>query len=178
MTTTVTTADSSDNVTALVHDQAAAFPVIDRTPGSEATRPDIAIAATPAGNESVYVGPLTNLDGTTAHLRVGRQGFRVLFQNASNGEWHCVRSMHCNVRGINLGTASVSLASDLKTRLEGLGFELDDASVAFLDSLPNSAATVYSAAREQRSVLAAEYLPETAQTLREYSAGASKFRGF
>lgn len=160
------------------NDTSADFPVIDRTAGSEITRPDIAIAATPAGNESVYVGKLTSTTGDIAHLRVGRAGLRVLFKNASNDQWHCARAMHCNIRGMDLGTTSVAFVSELQPRLEGLGFELSDASVDFLESLPAKAPTIYSAARAQRSVVPAAYLPATVQALREYTDGAGSFRGF
>ena len=86
--------------------------------------------------------------------------------------------MNGNLRGIDLGTNSVAFTAELQQRLEGLGFELDDASVDFLDSLPAKAPAIYSAAREQRSVVPAAYLPETVQLLRTHTDGTSKFRGF
>lgn len=151
-------------------------PIIDRQIGSEIKQPTAAIAATDVGHETVYIGPLTSKSGDTAHLRVGRAGYRLLFKNKYDA-WFPVHS-HQNAGGVDLGTAAMGRLGDLAVKLFSLGFEADDKTIDFIDSLPSSAATAYSAAREQRSVVAADYLPAEVQALREYSAGASLFRGY
>lgn len=151
-------------------------PIIDRQRGSEIKSPEAAIAATEVGHETVYIGKLTSKEGQVAHLRVGRTGYRLLFKNKFDG-WFPVHN-HSNVHGVALGTAAMGTLGDLAVKLHALGFEPTEDTIDFIDSLPASASAAYSAARAQRSVVAADYLPAQVQALREYSAGASLFRGY
>ena len=151
-------------------------PIIYRSPNSEAIAPDAAIAATPSGGESIYLGPLQDTEGKTAHLRVSRTGFRALMEISAD-TWGAVPP-HNNVHGVPLGTANVGMLSQLKITLKALDFVLSEESEAFLEKLPGSAAAAYSVVRAQRSKIPAEYLSPEVQALREYSDGASVFRGY
>ncbi|NQY98884.1 MAG: hypothetical protein HRT82_17155 [Henriciella sp.] len=151
-------------------------PIIDRQHGSEIKNPEAAIAATEVGHETVYIGKLTGKEGQVAHLRVGRAGYRLLFKNKLDG-WFPVHN-HNNVHGVALGTGAMGTLGDLAVKLHALGFEPTEDTIDFIDAIPGSAAAAYSAARAQRSVVAADYLPPQVQALRDYSAGASVFRGY
>lgn len=138
-------------------------PVIDRTHGSESTNPDIAIASTPIGHESLYLGPLTSKDGKTAYLRVSRSGYRVLLKN-SHGRWTPVPEV-TNLEGESHGTAGVGDLVQLGFRLERNDFHLDEDSKAFFDQLPKSSAVAHTVVTTHRSQIAAEYLAPEIQAL-------------
>lgn len=152
-------------------------PIIDRTRGSEERDPELTIAATPVGNESLYVGKIESTEGKTAFIRVARTGYRCLLEN-KYGSFTPAPPVYNHAGGVHLSTANVGRLGDLREKLKALDFELTDESVVFLEQLPECASAAYTVAREQRAVVPADYLPAALQQLREYSQGASPFRGY
>jgi len=140
----------------------------DRTHGSEAKAPRLTIAATEAGNETLYLGKLTSTEGRVAYLRIWQAGYRILFQNRS-GTW--------KPDGFgDTHSAAIGNRDHVFNCLEAVGFTPDDYSKAIIANLPRDPGVAYGAIVGSRAPL--RYIPADLALAREAVPGQNLIRGY
>lgn len=147
--------------------------VIDRAAGSEVTRPDITVATTEDDQESLFLATLSSIDGETAHLRLGQNGLRVIFEE-TEGNWRA-RSGYSSHKLVPLDTSGLASTAELVLALEANGFAPDTPSKSFIESLPPTAGEVYRTAYTRSRGQDISYFNSDLNELRDFAPGSSPF---